>query len=258
MEFLKPLRSQLKLWEKLDQAKIRRREGLFLAEGFKIVDTLLKSTWKTRAVLVMEEKKEHWKTGMPVLQRQIDIFEVSRKDWKKLSQDREPEGIMAVAAVPEPPRLEDFLTDVQGHLLLLYRLNNPNNLGAIMRSAHWFGFAGIILSRDSVDFTHPKVVRASMGSIFYLSLIADAEFAEILPRLKERYRLAGSDVRIGVPPHVCAKPTALLMGSESHGLPDDLSGMADEIWRIPGTGGAESLSLPQAAAVLMYACTVSS
>jgi TrmH family RNA methyltransferase len=147
---------------------------------------------------------------------------------------------------------------VQGHLLLLYRLNNPNNLGAIMRSAHWFGFAGIILSRDSVDFTHPKVVRASMGSIFYLSLIADAEFAEILPRLKERYRLAGSDVRIGVPPHVCAKPTALLMGSESHGLPDDLSGMADEIWRIPGTGGAESLSLPQAAAVLMYACTVSS
>ena len=119
MQFLKPLRSQLKLWEKLDQAKIRRREGLFLAEGFKIVDALLKSTWKTRAVLVMEEKKENWKTVLPVLQRQIDIFEVSCKDWKKLSQDREPEGIMAVAAVPEPPQLEDFLTDMQGHLLLL-------------------------------------------------------------------------------------------------------------------------------------------
>ena len=60
MQFLKPLRSQLKLWEKLDQAKIRRREGLFLAEGFKIVYALLKSTWKTRAGLVMEEKKENW------------------------------------------------------------------------------------------------------------------------------------------------------------------------------------------------------
>jgi TrmH family RNA methyltransferase len=165
---------------------------------------------------------------------------------------------MAVAAVPEPPRLEDFLTDVQGHLLLLYRLNNPNNLGAIMRSAHWFGFAGIILSRDSVDFTHPKVVRASMGSLFYLSLIADTEFAEILPRLKERYRLVGSNVRIGVPPHACAKRIALLLGSESHGLPDDLAGMADEVWQIPGTEEAESLSLPQAAAIMMYACTVSS
>ena len=258
MKFLKPSLSQMKLWKQLDQIKTRRREGLFLVEGFKVVDALLKSSWKTSAILVMEELKERWEDTLPLQHRAINVFEISRQDWKKLSQDKASEGIMAVAALSPPPSSENFLTEARGHLLLLYQLNNPNNLGAIMRTAHWFGITGIILSRNSVDFTHPKVVRASMGSLFYLSMLADVEFAEILPQLKIRYRLIGSDARIGVPPRACEQPAALLFGSESHGLPEHLSEMADEIWRIPGAGDADSLSLPQAAAILMYACKAAS
>jgi len=88
-----------------------------------------------------------------------------------------------------------------------------------------------------------------------LTLIADVDFAAILPGFKASFRLVGSDVHSGVLPHPCAGRTALLMGSESHGLPQQLLDLADERWHIPGAGNAQSLSLPQAAAVMMYACT---
>ena len=159
-------------------------------------------------------------------------------------------------AIVEPafcPDVADLPSFPAGHILLAYGLNNPNNLGALMRTAHWFGFGTILLSTDSVDFTNPKVVRTSMGSLFHLTLIADQDFAVLLPLLKKNYLLVAGDVNNGGPPHPCPQPTALLLGNESHGLPEELLELADERWTIPGAGRAESLSLPQAAAIMMYA-----
>jgi TrmH family RNA methyltransferase len=139
-------------------------------------------------------------------------------------------------------------------LLLLYRVNNPNNLGALLRTADWFGFRTVLLSAGSVEAMNPKVVRTSMGSLFHLTVVEAVDFERFLPKLRGRFHVVGSDVRKGGPPHPCAVKTALLMGSESHGLPASLLAMIDEWWRIPGGGAAESLSLPQAAAIMMYAC----
>ncbi len=134
-------------------------------------------------------------------------------------------------------------------------MNNPNNLGAVLRTADWFGFRTVLISAGSCEATNPKVVRTSMGSLFHLTLFEGVDFERLLPGLRGRFRIVGSDVREGVPPHPCAAGTALLMGSESHGLPAPLLALTDEKWRIPGGGGAESLSLPQAAAIMMYECT---
>ncbi len=255
MRFLKPTHALLQKWASLDQAKSRKEENLFLAEGAKIVGEALRSSWKLRALLVREDRREHF-GGMPdVRSGKLDVFTLTDREWRRLSQDKSSEGIMAVVSLPLREETGRFLESMPGNLLLLHELNNPNNLGAVMRTAHWFGFTGIILSRNSVDFAHPKAVRASMGSLFDLSILDDADFEAILPRLKGRFRLIGSDVRAGALPHRCEGPTALMLGSESHGLPKELSNLADEVWRIPGSSRAESLSLPQAAAVLMYACT---
>jgi TrmH family RNA methyltransferase len=80
------------------------------------------------------------------------------------------------------------------------------------------------------------------------------DFAQVLPLVGERFLLVAGLAAEGVMPHPCTRDTALLVGSESHGLPDSLAGLAAEKWRIPGVGGAESLSLPQAAAIMMYEC----
>ena len=249
-----PSKSQLKHWGKLTTEKYRRQEGLFLAEGVKVVGELLRSGRPLEALLVCEEKAGRWEALLAGAPIGIGIYRLSNHDWEALSQDAAPEGVMAVAATPKPPEL-DFLSKARGPLLLLSRVSNPNNLGALLRTADWFGFRTVFLSDGSVEATNPKVVRTSMGSLFHLTVVEGVDFEQLLPRLRGRFQVVGSEVREGTSPHPCAAGTALLMGSESHGLPAPLLALTDERWRIPGGGGAESLSLPQAAAILMYECT---
>ena len=255
MVFLKPSKSDLKLWASLSEAKARKREMLFLAEGAKVVQDLLQSPWKAKALLILSGKEDHFAEAISALSRDIDVYRLKEEEWHRLSQDKSPEGIMALAFLPAMPAVDDTEVFQSERLLLLHEINNPNNLGALLRTADWFGFKTVLLSAGSVDFTHPKVVRAAMGSLFHLNLIAGVDFAAILPGFKASFRLVGSDVSDGVPPHPCNGRTALLLGSESHGLPRHLLALTDERWRIPGAGDAQSLSLPQAAAILMYACT---
>ena len=94
-----------------------------------------------------------------------------------------------------------------------------------------------------------------MGNIFHLTIIPDIDLSAALPEIKKRFLLIGSDVREGQLPHSIQKKAALLLGNESHGLPENLLQMADAKWSIRGSGKAESLSLPQAAAIMMYECT---
>jgi TrmH family RNA methyltransferase len=255
MTLLKPSKSDLKLWMSLDQAKARKQENLFLAEGVKVVKELLQSAWEAKALLILSGKEDHFAEVASAVSGNIDVYRLNEKEWDRLSQDKSPEGIMAVASVPAVPAIDDPQVIRNDRLLLLHEINNPNNLGALLRTADWFGFKTVLFSAGSVDFTHPKAVRTAMGSLFHLTLIADVDFSAILPGFKASFRLVGSDVRNGVTPHSCARKTALLLGSESHGLPQHLLDLTDERWRIPGAGDVESLSLPQAAAIMMYACT---
>jgi len=255
MTTLKPTRQQLTSWSKLNMAKYRHEEGLFLAEGLKVVQELLKSTYHTTALLTLDEKKQYLESFLSTLPDHIKIYTLKKSEWKRLSQDSEPEGIMALVRMPHSEDFSPALEKKNGHLLLLYEVNNPNNLGAVMRTAHWFGIKTIVLSANSVDFTSPKVVRSSMGSLFHLTIIPEADFDKALPELKKHYFLVGSTPKNGDAPHGCRDKTALLLGNESHGLPEKLIRLVAEQWSVSGTGGAESLSLPHAAAIMMYKMT---
>jgi RNA methyltransferase, TrmH family len=253
-ELLNISQAQLKKYARLDDTKFRHAEGIFLAEGAKVVEELLSSNWAVEACLVLPEKIKYWEKIIKKVPAGVPVFALTRAQWQKLSQDKEPEGIMALVAMPQEPSLADFLAGASGNILILQEINNPGNLGALLRSALWFGFNNIVLSAGSTDYTHPKAVRASMGSLFHLNLITDVTLQKALPEIKKSYYLVGSNVHTGLAPHFLQKKTALLLGSESHGLPDDLLAITDEQWSIPGSGKVDSLSLPQAAAILMYEC----
>jgi RNA methyltransferase, TrmH family len=253
-EFLNISQPKLKRWARLDDNKFRHAEGIFLAEGVKVVEELLSSNWQTEAILVLPEKIKYWEKLVAKVDNKIPVYQITGAELKKLSQDKEPEGIMAIAAIPEDISLSSFITQANGNILILHEISNPNNLGALIRSALWFGFTNIILSTNSADYTNPKTVRASMGSLFHLTIISDIDLIAALPQIKKTHYLVGSDVHKGLPPHQLPQKTALLLGSESHGLPEQLLEVADERWCIPGNAQADSLSLPQAAAILMYEC----
>jgi len=250
-----PSKAQLRLWVRLDKAKVREETGLFLAEGFKIVQALLDSDWKIQALLILEEKEDRWAAFCRTLPISLPCYGLAQREWKGLTQDVSPEGIMAVGIMPPGLQLSDMMAKAdKGPLMLLHEINNPGNLGTLVRTAHWFGFSGVVLGQGSVDPLNPKVIRAAMGSLFHVPFLAGVNLRELLPRIKEKFHVVGSSVRTGNIPHPCSGETALLLGSESHGLPDDLLQMIDEQWHIPRRGGGESLSLPQAAAILMYEC----
>jgi TrmH family RNA methyltransferase len=253
-EYLNISQALLKKWAKLNDAKARLEEKLFLAEGVKVVEELLASDWQIKALLIMPEKIKYWEGLTLPAAKDIPVYQLTRSQWQKIGQDREPEGIMAVAGMKQTPDFSSWLANTSGNILILHEVNNPRNLGALMRSARWFGFDGIILSINSADYTNPKSVRASMGSIFHLTIIPDIDLSTALPEIKKNFFLIGSYVRVGKFPHAVQKKSALLLGNESHGLPEALLRMADEQWSIPGSGKADSLSLPQAAAIMMYEC----
>jgi len=244
--------NQLKKWTRLAEVKFRRDDGLFLAEGAKVVEDLLRSDWQVEAILVLSGKNQYWEKRITPAKDNSPVYQLTSSEWKKLSQDKEPEGIIAIVRNKKQPSLSEWLKSAASHLLIGHEISNPQNLGALMRSAHWFGFGGILLGQNSVDWTNPKVIRASMGSIFHLTVLSDVDLNAALSEIKQDYILVGSDVRQGVSPHPLTTKTALLLGSESHGLPDDLLEQVSVRWRIPGGRQSDSLSLPQAAAIMMY------
>lgn len=251
----KPSSSRRKLWGQLTCGKYRRKEGLFLAEGFKVVTELFRSRWRAESLLIREDRADHYRQFIASLPTTVSSYAVTPRDWERLSQDKNSEGIMAVV-VDRPSRNQgqDF-TDRRGQVLFLDRISNPGNLGAIIRSAHWFGIRELAISSGSVDYTNPKVVRTSMGSLFHLNISADVAALDYLARLRKDYLLVATLSRGGINPRPCRQPTVLIMGNESHGLPEEILAMAEERWTLPGCGEAESLSLPQAAAIVMYECT---
>jgi len=256
MELLTPTKAQIKSWEKLRLAKIRRRDDLFLAEGWKVVSELFRGGGEAAALLVREDHENRWRSLLAdPAASQTAAYRLSVKQWQGLTQDKSPEGIMALAKLPSYEDLPAILEKTTGHALLLDRINNPNNLGALLRTALWFGIRLVFIARGSVDVTNPKVVRSSMGSIFHMTIVDDLSFPEIMAILKKHFSVIGSHVHRGVPPHPCSRRSAMMFGNESHGLPDDMLQYADETWHIQGTGGVDSLSLPQAAAVMLYECT---
>ncbi|MCU0581689.1 MAG: RNA methyltransferase [Syntrophales bacterium] len=253
--YLKPSKAQLKFWAGLDLAKNRRKEGRLLAEGIKVVREALRSRWETEYFLVRRDKEALWKNLLPDMAGKT-IYELTEAEWKKISQDKESEGIATLMAMPHVRFCAEISPKNEPRLLLLYQVGNPLNLGAILRSAHWFGVKTILLSEGSVDFTHPKVIRTSMGSLFHLEIIDHVDFSASLPEIRKGYALIGTIVQGGVPLHPMGdEPSAILLGSESHGLPEELLSLTAERWSIPRLGDAESLSLPQAAAVLLYEWT---
>jgi len=253
-EFANTSQAQLKKWARLTDSKARREEGIFLAEGVKVIEELLSSDWKTEAILVLPEKTKYWEKLVNKVDSNIPIYSITSTQWKKLSQDKEPEGIIAVVQIRPATTLSSVLSTSPGNALILHEINNPSNIGALMLSALWFGFANIILSANCAEYTNPKTVRASMGSLFHLTIVSDVDLITSLPQIKKNHYLVGSDVRKGLLPHALTKKAALLLGSESHGLPEQLLKITDESWYIPGNEQVDSLSLPQAATIMMYEC----
>jgi TrmH family RNA methyltransferase len=158
-------KKQLSLITSLQHKKFRKEHGLFFAEGEKIVAELLHSDFVIRELYMTEL---YYENSFPQLNTTLSPVIITEKELKKISALTMPQQVLAVAEMPD----YDFeLSNLSNRLtLILDGIKDPGNLGTIIRIADWFGIVNIICSESSVDCFNPKVVQATMGSLFRIKI----------------------------------------------------------------------------------------
>lgn len=229
------------------KAKLRNEQDVFLAEGRKMFQEAPPE--RVQKVYLSESlyKEKGQVCGLPCEVLSDRVFEA-------VSGTKTPQGILMLVRQFHY-RLEDLLKREAPLLMILENLQDPGNLGTILRTAEGAGADGVILSRDCVDIYNPKTIRSTMGSVYRVPFLYVDSIGEILPSLAAKgvrtyaAHLNGEnlydreDYRGG---------TAFFIGNEGNGLTDALAARADRLVRIPMHGRLESLNAAVAAAVLMY------
>ncbi|MFD1414062.1 TrmH family RNA methyltransferase [Oceanobacillus jeddahense] len=233
---------KIKTLKKLHQRKYRKQTNTFLIEGTHLIEEALVSNWVTKEIIISEE------VSVPEAADNVPIIKVTEQVFKELSFTASPQGIMAVVEMKK----ED---EVSGEVIvLLDAIQDPGNLGTIIRTADAAGTEGIILGDGCVDLYNDKVIRATQGSIFHLPIM-HADVEEAAARLKEAdYNIwatalekAENYKELSIPPK-----TAIIFGNEGAGVKESLLETADERVTIPILGKAESLNVSIAAGILLY------
>ncbi|MEZ3505322.1 MAG: RNA methyltransferase [Lachnospiraceae bacterium] len=227
----------------------RNEQNVFLVEGMKMYQEAPRG--KIKKVYI--SKSLYQEKGQAFLQG-IETEVLDDHVFLAASDTKTPQGLLCVVEQFHY-LLEDMLQKKNPHLLLLENLQDPGNVGTIMRTAEGAGADGIILSRTSVDLYHPKTIRSTMGSIYRMPFLYVNSLEEILPILKKqgiRTYAAHLQGKNCYDQEDYRKGCAFFIGNEGNGLSEGLSRKADAWIRIPMQGKLESLNAAIAASILMY------
>jgi len=228
---------RVKNWLKLKDKKYRDKTNTFLIEG----DHLLKEALKRDLVLEIIALDESFKeSGIP-------FYLVSTSVMKKLTNQVSYSPVVAVVKKLEPK-------NISGNVCILDNIQDPGNLGAVIRSAVAFNIDSIILSNDTVDLYNDKVIRASEGMLFNANFIK-GNLKEIIPDLKNKgYKIYGTNVNNG--DHLknidFSLKTGIIMGNEGQGMKKELEKYCDNMINIPISSECESLNVAVATSIIFY------
>ncbi|MGL6174590.1 MAG: TrmH family RNA methyltransferase [Cellulosilyticaceae bacterium] len=227
----------------------RKKQGLFIVEGLRAVNEIpdeykveyIITTDSFDATQVIHLEKYKW-------------IVVTDEIFKLISDTETPQGVMAVVHI-KCYSLASLNEKDNPFYLLLENVQDPGNLGTIIRTAYGFGVDAIFVSKGSVDVYSPKAVRATMGAVFHVPIIMDFEATSCIQWLKEKeipiYATALEESKV-IYDNDFSKKTALVIGNEANGVSEEVKEMATTKVRIPMPGGLESLNASIAAAVCMY------
>jgi TrmH family RNA methyltransferase len=247
--------SRLKQLRSLATKKGREEKKKFLIEGLRLCQEAFHSDWRIETVLYTQEFVES-KAGKQLIdlvnQNKFPSYQIKNAVLKKLSDTKTPPGILFEVSIKEF-ELDSILK--KNLILLLDHLQDPGNLGTLIRSADAFGFGGIILSEGTVELFNPKVVRSTMGSLFHLPILTEVNLPKIIPKLKkENFQILSTDLEEGTDFEEVKlfSKIALIIGNETQGVSSEIFSLADEKIKIPLLGKAESLNASVAGGILMY------
>lgn len=236
-------KSQISFVNALHLKKNRRDRGLFLVEGTKSISEFINSNYQVDSIYCTGSSLEKFNDLSP----SIKLHEISEPELKKISTLNTPQDALAIIRIPEktPLRSESFLDK---YTLVLDGIQDPGNLGTIIRTADWFGFSQMVCSDDTVDAFNPKVVQASMGSLSRLAV----HYVNLSSFIKEMQLpvygafLEGDSVyETGFD-----RPGLIVLGNEGKGISDSVIELITDKITIPRFGDAESLNVAVSASII--------
>ena len=235
--------------------KERDKENVFLVEGIRMFREVPAD--KLKEVYVSESfyKKERELVDIIVKKSGIRAEILADNVFSHVSDTMTPQGVLCVVEQMNYS-LENVLSNGEvPHLMVLDNLQDPGNLGTIVRTAEGAGVTGIIMSKETVDIYNPKVIRSTMGSIYRMPFYYAEDLLNAIAEMKKRNistYAAHLDGKNSYDAEDYKKPCAFFIGNEGNGLRDEIADAADIYIRIPMCGQVESLNAAIAACVLMF------
>jgi len=229
-------------------------DGYCAIEGTRILEEAIRSGLRFRAVFFSQSAENKAQRLLPQIGAHVETLLLPDKLFATAVPSESPQGVAALVRWKEFS-LDDVLAKAQsGPLLAIAGVQDPGNLGTILRSAEAFDAAGVVLGEGTVSAFNPKVVRASAGSVFRLPLTR-TRLNDALARFREQdLRLIGTSSHKGLPVDQAKLdgPLVIFIGSEGAGLPRDLATQMDELVVIPHSTRVESLNAGVAASIVLY------
>ena len=235
LEILSKNNQKIKDASSLKLKKVRLEKGLFLMEGIKNLDL---------ALTYGNVKTIFTSIGLPKIGKDIETYKVNDEVLRKLATSENPEGVVFVCEMLKPKK------DKKDYHKIIYldQINDPGNLGTILRTAVAFNYDAVVLSKGSVDLYNEKVIAASKGAIF----LVDAFVGEI-EDYKDKQIIVSTLDQNSIPLNECKKPNdfVLVLGNESHGVSEPIIKIANQLVKIEMNDVIDSLNVAMAGAILM-------
>lgn len=236
-------KSQISFIKSLHQKKYRKENGIFIIEGIKSIEEFTQSNYQIHSIYYLAQ----YHSLLPALSANIKLFEVNNAELDKISTLQTPQGILALIHLPEPP-VFDISVLKNTFTLVLDGVQDPGNMGTIIRTADWFGFKQVICSTNCVEVYNPKTVQATMGSLSRVNV-----FYEDLPSVLKNVKVPiFGAVLNGKSMYKSdwGKEGIVILGNEGQGISPEVMKLITNPVTIPRVGGAESLNVAISAAIL--------
>jgi len=242
--------SQVKYLVQLqNKSKIRKENKEFVVEGIKMVEEAPKDR-----IVKIYVSENFTKSNEEIVNKiGVEYEIVSDNVFSQMSDTKTPQGILAIVKMVDYS-IEDLIKDIP-LIAIIENLQDPGNLGTIIRTGEGAGISGVLMSANTVDIYNPKTIRSTMGSIFRVPFVYENEFLNAIDFIRNRnvsIYAAHLDGKNSYTAEKYIGPSAFLIGNESNGLSDETAKKADILIKIPMCGKVESLNAAIATTVLLY------
>ena len=231
------------------KGKLRREQDVFLVEGPKMVSEIPEGFLKELYVSEEFDAGEQWAELLKGRRYEL----VSAKVFGEMSDTQTPQGILAVVR-QRHSELSELLAVENPHLLLLEDIQDPGNLGTMLRAGEGAGITGVVMSKGCVDIYNPKVIRSTMGSIYRVPFVCTDDFHGAIREIKKSCEVYAAHLKgeYYYDKGDYTGGTAMIIGNEAKGIREETASLADTLIKIPMEGQVESLNAAVAASILMY------